>query len=249
MLLALPMRWVRRWGWASPVVPLRPSTAAVGAAVGGAGFGGQGTALRAGRDCAALRSVGRCGGRALTGAKPLGAPRLRCGTGRDSVPLRFATLHYARPALACRRAPSPPLRPTALLPPSLRLLAPPDPPLAPPRLRRPRLPCHLPAPGRDFAPIGPLPPIAVGKERLFHASTLFCLPHPPQPVGPHDHTSSPESRRIDTNCLFLVVLHLTSRSFVLSLTCTHQSPSTFDKLSTRRRERKCSYTAPPTLSK
>jgi len=137
MLLALPMRWVRRWGWASPVVPLRPSTAAVGAAVGGAGFGGQGTALRAGRDCAALRSVGRCGGRALTGAKPLGAPRLRCGTGRDSVPLRFATLHYARPALACRRAPSPPLRPTALLPPSLRLLAPPDPPLAPPRLRPP----------------------------------------------------------------------------------------------------------------
>ena len=126
MLLALPMRWVRRWGWASPVVPLRPSTAAVGAAVGGAGFGGQGTALRAGRDCAALRSVGRCGGRALTGAKPLGAPRLRYGCLRlPPCPFAAPTPHRLAPSLpplACPARPSAcPASPT-----------PPTPPLPPP---------------------------------------------------------------------------------------------------------------------
>jgi len=161
MLLALPMRWVRRWGWASPVVPLRPSTAAVGAAVGGAGFGGQGTALRAGRDCAALRSVGRCGGRALTGAKPLGAPRLRYGCLRlppcpfaAPTPHRLATL----PSCAC------------LPRQTLRL----------PRLAyaRPRLPLPPPLPGRDFAPTGPLPPIAVGKVPVVPRLDVV-LPSPP----------------------------------------------------------------------
>lgn len=115
-------------------MPVGPSTAAVGAAVGGAGFGGTG-------DCApgwvglALRS-GR-GGRALTGAKPLGASRLRLRAAAGG----FATLPGPPPSLPCRHAPALPLRPTAL---SLHSAGPPSPTLAPPAYAAHAFPCHLP---------------------------------------------------------------------------------------------------------